>query len=412
MVRRACMIVVALALPAALAAQEDVLSAPADSRVVVVVESLEQTEPDSLTSRILVSNIADLLTGYGFEYRTAQLTRDEGFAELPDERRISTILGGVDTDAGEIVIGVFFLAAQNQLFVQFVLYDPQVNTVLGGVLTRSRQGLTVFDSVAAAIEDFRPVIERYISGEYIALERTGLVESITVEGGTEGAGVFFVNRFVGTIGGGRLFVPFTQFEIGADLRVRQEKDGYHDVETVVPLESTRVGVELRPLQRETRFDLGVHWSWGQSRGVGIAGRYHLVPDTSFVAIEHYRTLQEAPTDNARNVSFYDSNIAMGRYFFLPYSSILRFSLSLGVGAIVSDVDDLSGREYVDWYILVGSPTAEINLERLSFFVRPELKYALGLGYNVLGRVWVRTAYETDDGSVAVPPVTVGARYSW
>jgi hypothetical protein len=80
--------------------------------------------------------------------------------------------------------------------------------------------------------------------------------------------------------------------------------------------------------------------------------------------------------------------------------------------IYSDVDELPGREYTDWYILVGNPTAELNLDRVTLFARPELKYALGLGYNTLGRVWIRTSYETESGSFSLIPITIGARVSW
>jgi hypothetical protein len=402
-----------LCLAAGLAgAQEDGQEETPPRRAVILVQALQQEAPDSLTSRILNTNVEDLLASYGMTYRSVELNTQPGSPTLPDEQRISVILGSVQDDEADVVIGVFYLTADNQLFVQFVLYDPMVDTVLGGVLTRSRQGLTVFDSVATAVEDFRPVIERYLAGEYFAEERTGLVESILVEGGTEGAQIFFVDRLVGTVGGGELFVPFTQFEIGTRLRVQQVKEGYHDTEEIVPLETSQVTMSLLPLRRETRFDLGLRWSWGLAQGLGFGARYHIVPDTTFVALEHYRTFQPAPTAKARDVQFYDSNISVGRYFFFPYRSLFRLSLSLGLGVLISDVDDLLGREYTDWYLLVGNPTAELNLDRLGFFVRPELKYALGLGYNVLGRVWIRTTYETREGSIALPPITFGVRYSW
>jgi hypothetical protein len=272
--------------------------------------------------------------------------------------------------------------------------------------------LTLFDSVSAAVSEFEPVIERYIEGGYYAEEPTGLVQSITVEGATEGAEVFFIDRLVGTIAGGDLLVPFTQFEIGTPLRVRITKDGYHDVEELYPLDEPRVTISARELNRETRFDLALQWSFGLATGLGVGARFHLVPDTTFLALDHYRTFQPKPTPDARNVHHYDTSASIGRYFLFSYRSLVRLSLSAGFGMIVSDVDDLDGREYMDWYILVGNPTVELNLDRVSFFARPELKYALGWGYNTLGRVWIRTGYETNSGSFSILPITVGARYSW
>ncbi len=102
---------------------------------------------------------------------------------------------------------------------------------------------------------------------------------------------------------------------------------------------------------------------------------------------------------------YDLGASVGSYVIFPYSSFFRLHLSIGAGFILTDVEGLPGREYVDYYVSLGDPTAELRLGPVSIFARPDLHYSLGAGYNLLGRQWIRTPY-------GLPPITLGARVSW
>ncbi|TVR31946.1 MAG: hypothetical protein EA404_08765 [Spirochaetaceae bacterium] len=376
-------------------------------RAQIVVSSLDSTSDSDVTPRILLSGIEDLLQNRGLRVvgvSDHQWLRERNI-ELPLERRMSRVLGALDsTDAG-VVVAAFYLSTDAQLFVQFVLYDPLADAVLGGVLTRSRQGLTVFDGVQAALEGLEPIVERYIAGGYYADQPEGLVENIRVRGGAEAASVLFLDRLVGRISSGELLVPFVQYEIGTDLHVVAEKPGYHRIEQTVALANRNVVLDLPEMIRQTRFDVGLRWTLGYGRGVGIATRFHIVPDTLFVSLEHYRLIEPAPSGDARDVVFYDYNIGIGRYVLFDYRSIVRLHLGVGFGVVVSDVVGLDGRDYTDWYALLGDPTVELNLNRVSLFARPDLRYALGVGYNTLGRVWIRTPH-------GLMPISVGARVSW
>lgn len=379
---------------------------PTRRQVALVVSSIDDTS-DDLTAQIFISGVGDLLEAYDLELGPIlqnEQIRSAGL-ELPAERRISQILGGVDSGDANVVIGVFFLSADNQLFVQFVLYDAQVDTVLGGVLTRSRQGLTVFAGVQSALGDFEAVIQRFVAGGYFAEEPEGLVESITVTGAAEGAEILFVDRVVGRVQQGEMLVPYVQYAIGTPIRVVASKPGYHQIEQLRDLEDRIVVLDLPSMERETRVDIGARWTTSMARGAGLAARFHLNPDILFLSFEHYRMFEPAPAANARSVYRYDYNLSVGRYVLFGYRSPVRLHLGLGAGVIVSDIDGLDGRDYADWYLLAGDPTVELNLGRAALFARPDLRYALGVGYNTLGRVWIRSL----EGTV---PLTLGARLSW
>ena len=383
------------------------LDAQAGRQSALFIAPLGQGPGNPLVEDILLTELGAALTGAGLTVAPKRLQLPAGADQPrpPAEERVSYLLRSIPAEGIDVIAAAFYLAEGDELTVQFSLYDPAVKTMLGGVLTRARQGLTLFASVSEAVGDFKPVIQRYVEGGYRVEPPSGIVERIQVTGPPEGSRVIFADRDVGLVAGGRLVVPYTQFEIGTKLPVRVIKDGYHGFEGTFPLTTPQVDLKLPPLQRESRFDAGLRWSFGFASGFGFGGRVHLVPDSLFLGIEEYISLQPGTLLGGTAVRHYDTNIHIGQYFIFPYSSIFRVSLALGAGFIVTDVEGLSGQEYMDYYVLVGDPTAELTLGPVKVFLRPDLHYALGLGYNLLGRTWIRTPY-------GLPPLTLGARYSW
>ncbi len=361
---------------------------------------------DPLVEDILSSELGAALQSSGIAVapRRLSLATGPGQPRLPDEQRVSYLLRGLDAGGVSVVVAAFYLVQGETLVIQFALYDPAVRTMLGGVLTRARKGLTLFASVSEAVKQFAPAIQRYVQGGYQVEPPTGIVERIQVSGPPDGSSVVLLDREVGTMSGGTLVVPYTQFEIGSRIPVRVTKDGYHSFEGFYTLSSAQVVLSLPRLRRETRLDTDLFWSFGEAAGIGFGGRIHIVPDSLFLGIEHYRSI-DVGTSSTSIVRHYDTNVQAGQYIIFPYTSIIRIHLALGVGLILTDVAGIGGGDYNDWYVLVGDPTAELALGPVKVFFRPELHYALGVGYNLLGRTWIRTPY-------GVPPLSIGVRYSW
>jgi hypothetical protein len=375
-------------------------------KAALLMAPLSAPTRDPLVEDILGSELATVLQNAGLAVAAGRLAIPPGADQprLPEEQRISYLLRSVDAAGTDVIVAAFYLAQGEELIIQFALYDPAVHTMLGGVLTRARKGLTLFASVTAAVADFGPAITRYVEGGYRVEPPTGIVERIAVTGPPDGSRVVFVDREVGTIFGGNLVVPYTQFEIGTTIPVKVHKDGYHSFEGAYPLMSPQVDLRLPALSRETRFDAQLVWSFGLATGFGFGGRVHIIPDSLFLGFEHYRTVQPGTFWNT-TVRHYDTNIQLGEYVIFPFNSFFRVHLAVGAGLIVTDVAGLQGRDYTDFYILAGDPTAEFTVGPVKLFFRPDLHYALGVGYNLLGRAWIRTPY-------GLPPLTLGVRYSW
>lgn len=361
---------------------------------------------EPLVEDILATGLTTTLQNAGITVAPGRLalTVGTGAPNLPQEQRISYLLRGLNAAGANVVVAAFYLVQGDALVIQFALYDPAVHTMLGGVLANARKGLTLFDSVSEAVKQFEPAIQRYVQGGYQTEPPTGIVERIEVSGPPEGSSVVLLDREAGTVEGGVLVVPYTQFEIGSIIPVRVHKNGYHSYAGTYKLDSPQVSLHLPPLRRETRFDAGLSWSFGEAMGIGIGGRIHIIPDSLFVDVEHYRSL-DVDSLSSTVVRHYDTNVQLGSYIIFPYTSIFRLHISLGAGLIVTNVAGLGGRDYLDWYILAGDPTAELALGPVKVFFRPELHYALGVDYNLLGREWIRTPY-------GLPPLTIGVRTSW
>jgi hypothetical protein len=359
-----------------------------------------------LVEDILATGLTKTLNNAGIAVAPGRLVAASSAEQpnLPQEQRVSYLLRGLDAGGASVVVAAFYLTQGETLVIQFALYDPAVHTMLGGVLANARKGLTLFDSVSDAVKQFDPAIQRYVQGGYQVQPPTGIVERIEVSGPQEGSSIVLLDREAGTIEGGLLVVPYTQFEIGTIIPVRVHKEGYHSFAGSYKLDSPQVSIHLPSLRPETRFDLDLDWSFGEALGIGIGGRIHIIPDSLFLGIEHYRSL-DVDSLSTSLVRHYDTNLQIGQYIIFPYTSIFRLHIALGVGLIDTNVAGVGGRDYLDWYILAGDPTAELALGPVKVFFRPELHYALGVDYNLLGREWIRTPY-------GLPPMTIGVRRSW
>jgi hypothetical protein len=262
--------------------------------------------------------------------------------------------------------------------------------------------------VEEAVGEFEPSIERYVAGGYQYEPPPGIVQRITIRGPQEGAEIYLIGEQVGRISGGELVVPYTQFEVGTTLPVEVRKDGYHDFSRAFPLEETEIDLQAPRLFPKTRFDAHVRWSFGLTTGFGLGTRVHINPDQLYAGIEHHRTVQTGTREDA-TVRHVDYNLRVGRYIVCPKKprpiSFLRVSVATGLGAVFSDVEGEREREYVDAYVIVGDPTVELSVGRVRFFGRLDLRYALGVGYNLLGRAWIRTPY-------GLPPISAGVGYAW
>jgi len=379
-------------------------AAAAPLLAVVYVQDLTPSEFGNRIRDILVTRISETVGSYNLSSSSEPILVDTPPSEEGDFRLQTLLSQAVPADV-DLVVAAVFRVLSTEVDIQFILVDPKEKTVLGGVLSRARTGLTVFTSVDNAVNDLDPVLEQYVKNRYQYRPPEGVVDQITLSSTLEGEEVFFAGRDVGRIAAGMLRVPYTPFPVGSKVRAEIRKSGYHPEEVVISLPAAKVEAKVPALERYSRFAGGVNWAFGESEGFGLSARYYAVPDWTYVELGGYRHLIPEGGLVLRDIRNFDFGASVGQYLFLSYRSPIRVSVLLGVGIIYTSVAGFSGSHFSDVYLNLGSPSIEANLSGWHFFIQPQLKFALGLGDNLLQRSWIFT-------SLGLPPITVGAFRTW
>jgi hypothetical protein len=193
---------------------------------------------------------------------------------------------------------------------------------------------------------------------------------------------------VGNISNGQLLLPPIPFAIGTKINVEKRKDGYHTGEETVKLKEPEMVIKLRPLRKQTRTATELNWTLGQMLGLGVAQRFYLKPDQTYLGVEHYFYVQH-DFASEKPVFHHDLRALFGGYVFSGPHRLLRVNISTGVGMIVTYFTIQNQPMYADFYWNLFNTTFELNFKRYLFYFRSEAKYALGLGAkDLLGRQWI------------------------
>ncbi len=154
----------------------------------------------------------------------------------------------------------------------------------------------------------------------------------------------------------------------------------------------------------TKLETEAGWTAGQLIGAGVGFRVYPVPDWIFFCLSFY-PYGQAPVSSFGSWLFHlDSEVSVGSYLLFRPDSLFRLGASTGIGLIISEVSSAAqgNPAYTDVYVNILSVWGELNLPVVSFFLRPELKLALGItSPNLLGTSFILVGD-------AFVPVTLGA----
>lgn len=330
------------------------------------------------------------------------------------EPRVTTIELTEVEQGTDLLVAAFYRSEGESIVIQFVLIDPVVDIVVGGVLSRQRAGLTISTSVDEAIGDLRPALDRWESDRDVL--RRGpppdKVERIFVTGPQEDVRVRFAELEIGEVRGGRIFVPYSPFPVGTTVPMVLSKTGYHTRVQQVVLDEPEVETRLPRLYPASRLGLMVLWTSSYVRGGGLGIRLYAEPDVFYVLAEHYRFMNPAAGGRATWVT--DNRLGLGLYVGPPAAPLRGFA-ELGGGVILTDLEPpatglVDDELYRDVFAGV-SVGAELNLGRWKPFLRADVDYALGFTRNnLLGNRWLSPPVTSLP--VPVPMISVGVQHTW
>jgi hypothetical protein len=267
-------------------------------------------------------------------------------------------------------------------------------------------------TLAAALQADTPFNLAFFSGLNLALA-TDLLPRLPAAG--QGAGsVVFVSpddgmvvrlsgdQFIGQVVSGRVTMPADSVVPGSRVVIRKSKAGYHAAEETVTL-VPNTPIRLTALVKEHANALELNSTLGQLLGLGGAFRLYVVPDWFFVSAGSYLWVQPPANLAPRVVLHTDIYAGISGYMFLDPDAPVRLGISTGAGVILSFFSAAGFPVFTDVYIDVFNWWVESRLFGITFFLRQELKYDLGVGTNLLGQGWMIRSF---------PPTTLGVVIPW
>jgi hypothetical protein len=356
------------------------------------------------------------------EILTGQLNvelKGAGYRVLPpevwDPIRERRGYGDLDLLAGEQALTVaeearaqvalvgYYRVENRNVVLEIKCYDVQARAFVAGVLRTGRLSLSMYNLIAGAVQELLPQIR--LIGQPPAFPQPAQAERITLLSPNEGAEILLAGaQPVGAIENGSLVLPPIPFPLGSAITVEKRLAGYHPSRESLLIREPVQAFKLRPLRRQARWATELNWTYGQVLGFGVAQRYYLKPDITFVAAEHYFYLQHNFAGGLP-VYHHDLRALFGAYVFTGPDSVLRLSLSTGAGFILSYFSIPDQGAFTDFYLNLINVSLELNFPRFLVYVRPEGRYALGIGPNLLGRGWLNVANGPS-------PITLGVAWKW
>ena len=330
-----------------------------------------------------------------------QAVQEETF--LPAERVVP--LG--QTQQANIVVATTYGIEGNRMFIHIKGFDVRTSRLAAATSETGLAGLAGFTLCEQAALRFSESLSRYREqydpNEPITLEA---IVSLIFQSVDEGMRISLDDREpVGEIVQGELEVPYVPFRVDSRILVRKEKGGYYPETEQVALKPGENRIQLKPLQKKFRNEVGLGWTVGEAWGGAVEYRRYLEPDYLFASITERFYLQYDSLAGSKPVLHNDASLSIGGYLFSSYKDRFRLGLSFGVGVIITSFTVSDMPVYTDYYLNIGSPFLELNYNPWAVFLIFRTQYGLGMGNDFLGRGF----FTIQQGGI---PVTLGVRRKW
>jgi hypothetical protein len=336
----------------------------------------------------------------GMEFQAA------GFRVVPREQLQSPVSDGQSQAVislargygADLAVSGFFTTDEDRLLVTISCYDVLGEGLIGGFVRSWRFNLGFYNSLHDEIAGLLSHLEFSEAPPQLkeVASAAGL-RTIELTSTLEGMEVLIAGETkAGEIENGRLILHTPGIEPGTLLKVEKKKAGYHSAwETVRAAET----VTLAPIFKNTEYAVEINSTLGQLLGAGGAVRMYFIPDFFFVGVSIYPYAQVPIAEGGSPVFHADLGFFVGQYLFFPADFPFRIGVSAGFGGIFSLVLSPNMPPYTDFYINILNVWTELNLQGISFFLRSEMKYSLGIGNNALAQEVINWEH--------LPPITLG-----
>jgi hypothetical protein len=294
------------------------------------------------------------------------------------------------------VIGTYAVD-NDEVYYSVQCWDVAARKMIAAIEEATPFNLALFSSLSQTLADeLLPTVTAIITAEKEP-------SRITFVSTMEGMQVLLSGETdIGRIADGRLTYPLEVAAPAPRVVVEKRRKGYHTARQTVVLEPGKE-IVLTPLAREFKAGLELDWTLGQLLGLGWSVRGYGSPDWLFVFISGYTYLQPPASFAPRALIHGDVTTGIGGYLLLPPEFPVRVGISTGAGVIVTAFTTPGMPLYADIYLDVVNVWIETDILGPILFLRQEMKYALGVGANLLGTGWMMDRF---------PVLTLGVVFRW
>jgi len=349
----------------------------------------------------------------GLDLKSAgfQLVPEDEWRAKADESSI-TLLDLVSSPAAaalakslgaDMAVSGYYMLGDGFITVCVQCLETATGSIVAGFLKKDRFNLGFYNSLHAELSGMLANLGNGLDpSPSIASTVPRLLTEMVFTSSQEGMKVLIAGDVIaGFIEEGTLIFETPPVPAGTPFVVEKRMEGFHAQRETV---NAAAEIPLAPLIKSSRFAAEADWTLGQLIGLGGAFRYYILPDFLFFSTSHYIHFQAPYTPGATGVLHYDAGLQAGGYLIWGPESSFRLGVSLGFGTVFSFFFVPGLSPATDLYLNLLNVTAEWNMPEISLFIRPEWKYALGIGNNLLGLGLMRWE--------VFPPITMGVVFKW
>jgi hypothetical protein len=384
---------------------QDQASPQKKSCVVYTIQDLSTGRETADFATPITASISAAIEVSGFQMVPADVLGREVQESTITPRALqgeSTILTVARALSADLAVSGFYVVRDEQIVISLQCWDVQAGRLVTGLQEKARFNLAFYsflhDHVAQMIQRIQLRQEPAAAGT----GSKGTLTEIAFLSADEGMEIRLAGDLsIGTVTDGKLLWRPDGIRQETNLLVEKRKPGYHTAWQTVRAQGE---IQLSKLEKEYMHGREVDWTWGQLAGLGTTYRAYAKPDELFVSLGSYLFIQPPMSSAGSPVYHADLNLGLGGYLFFPPDFPVRLGISSGAGMVITMSGGGVLPPAVDLYLNVMSWWIETSLLGPVIFLRQELKFALGVGYNYLGTQWITAA--------GLPPMTLGVMFRW
>jgi hypothetical protein len=376
------------------------------------INDLSSNQANLKYESIIQEILSTELENAGYKLNDQSAAASEQFALISGPAVLET----AQELGAQLALTGFYYIENERITLDLKCYDVEQKKLISSNLRSGSPGLSIYNLVNQLLQSMLIEMKaRYFvkaaknqkpadSNNTTSENETIFIEHLTLRSDLDGMQILLPGKvLLGEMTDGELETDLP-FPIHSQLIIEKQKDGYHSQREKLSIKKEVQESYILPINKKNHYALEFNSTAGQLLGLGLGFRYYLNPDYFFISAEDYFFVQHTLHADDKPVFHNDIKLLTGHYLW-GANAIFRIAISAGVGDIVTffSVDGLKPKN--DVYLNVLNIHFELNFSDWSFYLREELKYALGIGDNALGRNWL---FITD----GLPILTVGILGKW